>query len=577
VDVGDWLKSLCLDQYEAAFRENGVNADILHHLTADDLKELGVSAVGHRRQLLVAIAALCPAEPPPEPLVQVSRSPPINPADSLGASETTAERRPLSVMFCDLIGSTALSVRLDPEDLREVIRSYQARVVSTIQAYKGFIARYVGDGVLVYFGWPEAHETDAARAVRAALAVATAVSEAPVAGQTLQVRIGIATGLVVVDEPIGSGDARQQTAIGETPNRAARLQSLAGPGQVVIDAATRRQIGGLFECQDLGTIELKGLPAPVPVWQVVAENRALGQFEALRSGLTPLIGREEELELLLRRWTQAKAGSGKVVLISGEPGVGKSRLAEVLAERLAAEPHIRLRYFCSPHHQDSALYPVIAQMERAAGFAHSDEPEVRLAKLQALLAATEPPPEDVALIAELYGLPSADLAPLPNLTPQRKKERMLEALLQQVEGLARQQPVLMTFDDIQWIDPSSRELLDRLIERVTDWPVLLLALFRPEFQPPWVGQPQVTLLSLARLDRRDTAAMVASVAKAASLSGDVPLPPAMVVEISERTDGVPLFVEELTRRCWRLVCRHLRRCLPCRIRLCRCRRPCTPR
>src|SRR6185369_7032808 len=290
------------------------------------------------------------------------------------------------------------------------IRSYQARVAATIQQFNGFIARYVGDGVLIYFGWPEAHETDAARAVQAGLAVAEAVSKTEIGGEPLQVRIGIATGLVVIGEPIGSGDARQQTAIGETPNRAARLQSLAGPGQVVIDAATKRQIGGLFECQELGTIELKGLPEPVAVWQVIAENRALGQFEALRLGLTPLVGREEEIELLLRRWTQAKAGSGKVVLISAEPGVGKSRLAEALAERVAAEPHIRLRYFCSPHHQDTALYPVIAQIERAAGFTHSATPDAKLASLQVLLAATEPPPEDVALIAELHGLPTADLA-----------------------------------------------------------------------------------------------------------------------------------------------------------------------
>src|SRR4051812_13651409 len=330
---------------------------------------------------------------PDEPPAQVSSSPTLTePAGS------TAERRPLSVMFCDLIGSTALSARLDPEDLREVIRSYQARVAATIQPFNGFIARYVGDGVLIYFGWPQAHETDTERAVRAGLAVAAAVSETQVGGQPLQVRIGIATGLVVIGEPIGSGDSRQQTAIGETPNRAARLQSLAGPGQVVIDAPTRRQIGGLFTCQDIGTVALKGLPEPVPAWQVVSENRALGQFEALRSGLTPMVGREEEIDLLLRRWAQAKSGSGKVVLISAEPGVGKSRLAEALAERIAAEPHVRLRYFCSPHHQDSALYPVIAQMARVAGFAHGDRPDIRLAKLQTLLSATEPSPEDVALI-----------------------------------------------------------------------------------------------------------------------------------------------------------------------------------
>ena len=367
--------------------------------------------------------------------VCVSPALPVNPTERADASETTAERRPLSVMFCDLIGSTALSSRLDPEDLREVIRTYQACVATTIQQFDGFIARYVGDGVLIYFGWPEARETDAERAVRAGLAVAAAVSAAPVSGEPLQVRIGIATGLVVIGEPIGSGDSRQQTAVGETPNLAARLQGLAGPNQVVIDAATRRQIGGLFECQDLGTVELKGLPVAVPAWQVLSENRTLGQFEALRSGATPLVGRDEEMELLLRRWAQAKAGNGRVVLISAEPGVGKSRLAEALAERIAAEPHIRLRYFCSPHHQDSALYPVIAQMERAAGFPHADGPAARLAKLQALLAATAPPMEDVALIAELHSLPSADLAPPLDVTPQRKKDKTFEALLRQVEGL----------------------------------------------------------------------------------------------------------------------------------------------
>ncbi|WP_104518531.1 adenylate/guanylate cyclase domain-containing protein [Rhodopila globiformis] len=541
MNVAGWLQALGMERYAAAFRENDVDPDVLLTLTADDLKELGVTSIGHRRRLLEAIAALRSERIPAEAPTQVLSGPLIESTGQFQTSETTAERRPLTVMFCDLIGSTALSARLDLEDLREVIRSYQACVAATIQQFNGFIARYVGDGVLIYFGWPKAHETDAARAVRAGLAVAAAVSEAPLAGQTLQVRIGIATGLVVVGEPIGSGDSRQQTAIGETPNRAARLQGLAGPGQVVIDAATRRQIGGLFDCRELGAVELKGLPEPVPAWQVVSENRTLGQFEALRSGQTPLIGREEELDLLLRRWTQAKGGTGKVVLIAAEPGVGKSRLAEALAERIAAEPHVRLRYFCSPHHQDSALYPVIAQMERAAGFAHGDAPEVRLTRLQALLAEAEPSGEDVALVAELHGLPSTDLVPPLDPTPQRRKEKIFEALLRQVEALARQRPVLMVFDDLHWIDPSSRELLDRLIARVANWPVLLLALFRPEFQPSRAKQPQVTMLSLARLDRRDTTAMVAS------LAGNTALPAEIIAEITERTDGVPLFVEELTK------------------------------
>src|SRR3954465_14897298 len=541
MNVGVWLRELGLDQYEAAFRENGVDAEVLPTLTGEELKDIGVSLIRHRRRLLEAIAALRSNAMPAEALAQVSPSAPPDLTGLPGASETIAERRPLSVMFCDLIGSTALSSRLDAEDLREIIRGYQACVASTIQQFNGFIARYVGDGVLIYFGWPQAHETDAERAVRAGLAVATAVSETQVAGQTLQVRIGIATGLVVIGEPIGAGDSRQQTAVGETPNVAARLQSLAGPNQVVIDAATHRQIGGLFTCQELGTIELKGLPEPVPAWQVLSAGTAEGRFEALHGTITPLVGRDEEMELLLRRWAQAKAGNGKVVLIPAEPGVGKSRLAEVLAERIAAEPHIRMRWFCSPYHQDSALYPVIAQMERAAGFMHGDEPAARLSKLQALLAAAGPSPEDVTLIASLHALPTATLPPLPDLTPQRKKEKTFEALLHQLEALARQQPVLLVFDDVHWIDPSSRELLDYMVERTANWPVLLLILFRPEFQPPWTGQPHVTLLTLPRLDRQATAAMVANVA------GDAALPPEIVAEISERTDGIPLFVEELTK------------------------------
>jgi class 3 adenylate cyclase len=433
VDVASWLRNLGLERYEAAFGENAVDADLLPTLTADDLKDLGVTLVGHRRRLLEAIAALRPQGGPP---TASSAGLSTTPTETLGSS---AERRPLSVMFCDLIGSTALSSRLDAEDLREVIRTYQTCVANTIRQFDGFIARYVGDGVLIYFGWPEARETDAERAVRAGLSVAAAVSATPVSGETLHVRVGIATGLVVIGEPIGSGDSRQQTAVGETPNLAARLQGLAGPDQVVIDAATRRQIGGLFECRDLGTVELKGLPVAVPAWQVLSENRALGQFEALRSGATPLVGRDEEMELLLRRWAQAKSGNGRVVLISAEPGVGKSRLAEALAERIAADPHTRLRYFCSPYHQESALYPEIAQMERAAGFEHADTPEDRITKFQALLSATAPPVEDVFLIAELHLLPSAGLAPPLDATPQRKKDKTFGALLRQVEGLSRQQ------------------------------------------------------------------------------------------------------------------------------------------
>ena len=529
MDVAGWLQGLGLERYVPAFRDNEIDWEALPKLTAEDLKDLGVVLGGHRRKLLAAIAALGAAVPAAT----------VTPASGDARAPAEAERRQLTVMFCDLVGSTALSARLDPEDLREVIGSVQRRVAQTVARFDGFVAKYMGDGVLVYFGYPHAHEDDPEQAVRAGLALIDAVGELQVP-QRLQVRIGIATGLVVVGDLIGAGSAQEQAVVGETPNLAARLQALADPGAIVISESTRRQIGARFEVSDLGSQSLRGFAEPQRAWRALSENRVLGRYEALRSGATPLVGRDEELDLLLRRWAQAEAGSGRVVLISGEPGVGKSRLAEALAQRISGERHTRLRYFCSAHHQDSALHPIIAQMERTAGFARDDVPTARLAKLQAVLAATAPPLEDVALIAELHSLPSADRAPPLEVTPRRKKEKMFEALLRQVQRLSQAQPVLMMFEDVHWIDPSSRELLDRTVERIANWPVLLLATFRPEFQPPWTGQPQVTTLALTRLDRHDTAAMVQNIA------GNAALPTEIVAEIVERTEGVPLFVEELT-------------------------------
>jgi class 3 adenylate cyclase len=324
-----------------------------------------------------------------------------------------AERRQLTVMFCDLVGSTALSSRLDPEDLRAVIGAYHKCVAETVGRLGGFVAKYMGDGVLVYFGYPRAHEADAEEAVRTGLALVEAVSALEVP-ERLRVRVGIATGLVVVGDLIGEGEARERGIIGETPNLAARLQGIAAPNTTVISESTRRQIGALFEVEDLGSQQLAGFAEPQRAWQVLAENRALGRFEALRSRATPLVGREEELELLLRRWRRAAAGEGQVVLISGEAGVGKSRLTEALAERMATEPHIRLRYFCSPHHQESALYPFITQLERAAGFEREDPAGKKLNKLETLLAPASPTAEEVGLLAELLSLPSR--CPLPPST-----------------------------------------------------------------------------------------------------------------------------------------------------------------
>jgi class 3 adenylate cyclase len=386
------------------------------------------------------------------------------------------------------VGSTELSSRLDPEDLREVIAAYHSAVTDVVRSLDGFVAKYMGDGVLAYFGYPRANEDDAERSVRAGLGIVDVVARLDVKSVTLQARVGIATGLVVVGALIGEGSAQEQSVVGETPNLAARLQTLAEPDAVVITTGTRRVVGDLFEYRDLGAVEVKGIAAPVPAWQVLRPSVVESRFEALRgSELTPLVGRDEEIDLLLRRWARAKAGNGQVVLVSGEAGIGKSRLAAAFADRLQAEPHLRLRYFCSPYHQDSALYPFIDQLGRAAGFTRDDPPEARLEKLETLLVRAMPPDEDVALLGDLLSLPATDRYPLPDLSPQRKKQRTLEALIRQLEGLARQQPVVTVFEDAHWIDPTSRELLDLTVERVRSLPRLLIVTFRPEFQPPWTG------------------------------------------------------------------------------------------
>jgi class 3 adenylate cyclase/predicted ATPase len=528
LDISVWLRSLGLERYGPVFRENRIEADVLPSLTVEDLKDLGVTSVGDRRRLLDAIAKLGAAAS----------------ATSVAAAtaQATAERRQLTVMFCDLVGSTALSARLDPEDYREVIAAYHGAVADVVSSFDGFVAKYMGDGVLIYFGYPQAHEDDAERAVRAGLDVVDAVACLDVKLVELQGRVGIATGLVVVGDLIGEGSAQEQSVVGETPNLAARLQALAEPETVVVAASTRRLLGALFEYRDLGSVEVKGITAPLPAWQVLRPSAVASRFEALRGlALTPLVGREEEIELLLRRWARAQTGDGQVVLVSGEPGIGKSRITAELEGRLHAEPHIRLRYFCSPYHQDSALYPFVDQLGRASGFVPDDPPAARLEKLEALLARAAPPDEDVAFIADLLSLPASDRCALPNLSPQRKKDRTLEALIRQLEGLVHEQPVLMVFEDAHWIDPTSRELLDLTIEHVRNLPVLLIVTFRPEFQPPWTGQPQVTMLTLNRLDRRDRSALVEQIA------GSKALPDEVIDQIVDRTDGVPLFIEELTK------------------------------
>ena len=527
--IADWLKQLGMSEYAERFVESDVDTSVLRDLTDQDLKELGVS-LGHRRRMLRAIAEL-PGAAPTSP----------QPAFAEPKPQETAERRQVTVMFSDLVGSTALSARMDPEDLREVISAYQKCVAETVQRFGGFVAKFMGDGVLVYFGYPQAHEDDAERAVRAGLELIAAVSDLKTHA-ALQTRVGIATGLVVVGDLIGSGASQEQAIVGETPNLAARLQGVAEPNSVVIAESTRKLVGNLFELYDLGAQELKGIAGPVRAWAALRPGSVESRFDAMHaSGLTELVGREEELELLQRRWSKAKTGEGQVVLLSGEPGIGKSRLTAAVLERLMTEPHTRLRYFCSPQHTDSAFYPIISQTERAAGMAHDDTTQAKLDKLDAVLAQTSTPIQDAALFAEMLSLPNDGRYPALDLAPEERRQRTQKALTAQLAALTRQQPALMIVEDAHWVDPTSLEVFGRTVDQIKTLPVLLIVTFRPEFNAPWAGRSHVTSLALNRLGEREAAAIIARIV------GNKDLPADVKAEIVERTDGIPLFVEEMTK------------------------------
>jgi class 3 adenylate cyclase/predicted ATPase len=530
VTIEGWLARFGLSRLAATFRDNGIDLDVMGSLSDDDLRELGLT-IGDRKRVLAAVSASADSPTAPPAAVPKPAPPP----------SAAAERRQLTVLFCDLADSTALSTRLDPEDMRDVIRAYQAACAEAIARHDGFVAKFMGDGLLAYFGYPSAHEDEAERAVRAALEIVASVGalQTP-ARQALQVRIGIATGLVVVGDLIGTGAAEEQSVVGETPNLAARLQALARPNAILIAEATRRQIGSLFELMTLSPQTMKGLATPQPTWRVLGESAAANRFKALRSSATPLVGRDAEIALLLRAWASGQTDGGNALLISAEPGLGKSRLAEAVRERIAGEPHVTVRYFCSPHHRQSAFHPIARQLERAAGIEANDDGATRRCKLEALLAGG-PVEAELPLFADLLSVPGLEARWAEELTPEQRKERILDALMRLFEDLTRRQPVLAIFEDLHWMDPSSSELLERFIARLDRLQGLLIATCRPELQPSWTERPRVSTMVLPRLARRDAEALVRA------LAGTVALAPDILDEILDRTDGVPLFLEEVTK------------------------------
>ena len=534
-DLVQWLDELGLARYARLFAENDIDLDGLPHVTDDELKELGVT-LGHRAKLRAALKARADAQAATKPGSTRARDAEFRSAD--------AERRQVSVMFCDLIASTALSRELDAEDYRDLIRAYQDACAKVVARFDGFLAKLMGDGLLVYFGWPRAHEDDAERAISAGLGILKAVPlVTAVKGGPLAVRIGIATGRVVVGDIVGEGASQEAAIVGEAPNLAARLQAIAEPNTIVIADATHALAGGLFECTSLGTRALKGFDAPVAIWRVDASRAIESRFEATRMGsLSPFVGRDEEMDILSRRWQRASRGEGQVVLLSGEAGIGKSRIVSAFRERVGAQSHNWLRYQCSPYYTNSALYPVIEQLALAARIEANDDPARKLAKLEALLALSRrPTPTAVPLIAPLLSIPLGDGYAPVTVSPQLQKQLTLATLVDQLAGLAEQRPVLFHFEDAHWIDPTSRELLDLLIARTSGLAALVIISFRPQFAPPWTGEPHVTLVSLSRLEARTCADLTRQIAAAAVL------PPGAVDEIVTRADGVPLFVEEITK------------------------------
>src|SRR5580693_6569660 len=529
-DLRDWLRKNKLEQYADAFEANDIDLDILPDLSEHDLERLGLS-LGNRRRLLKAIV---------DRGAEVAPSKPIDPD---GSSSGDAMRRQVTVLFADMVGSTALSGQVDPEILGSLIRRYQDATAGAIGRYGGFVAKFMGDGVLAYFGFPLAFEDAAERAVRAAIAILAEVGGIDLPGNArAQARVGIATGLVVVGEIIGVGTAKEHTIVGETPNLAARLQALAGPDTILVSEATRNLLGGLFELEHTGGHELKGFARPVPAWRVRGEASVESRFAAVRAGGNlPQIGRAHEMGLLLERWQLARQGEGQIVTVIGEAGIGKSRSIEALRETLGGERHARINLQCSPHHGDNALYPVSQYLSRAARFAATDPRDARIEKLSALFAQrAASDPAAIPLLAELLSIPLAAAEPSPQ-TPAQRKASTLALIVEEFLRMGENDPVLIVLEDAHWIDATTLEMMMRLTDSIGRARSLALVTARPDFTAPWLARPHAALLTLGRLGRQECAQLVAGVAAAHGLSAET------VATIVAKTDGVPLFVEELTR------------------------------
>src|SRR5688500_16197237 len=525
-DARKLLESLGLSQYSEIFERHDIDLAALIDLGEDDLKELGVS-LGHRVRLRKAIASLR------------AQGVPVSPPESRPA-QSQGERRQVTVMFCDLVGSSQLASRVDPEEMRDIVRSYQQACAAVVERFGGHLAQYLGDGVLAYFGYPQAHEDAAGRAVLAGLGVVQSVA-GHATKERLRVRVGIATGLVFVGKVIGSDGASELSAIGDTPNLAARLQAIAEPDSVVIGEVTHALTKGSFRYADLGPVTLKGFERPVQVWRVLGEALAT-RFEAAQTtGMSPFVGREQEVALLLSRWEQAVAGEGQAVLLCGEAGIGKTRIGEQFRQALRDTPHTRVRYHCSPFHASSALQPVIGQLEFAAGMQPGDDNSVRLAKLEALLRPTASRlPEVLPWFASLLGIALDERYELPQLTSDAIKRRTLEALADQLIALSRNTPVYWQIEDAHWIDPTTRELVGLCLSRIRDARVFVLITHRPDFASPWGSVPHATTLTLNRLAKRTSVELVEQVAGR-------PLPAEVLDQILAKTEGIPLFIEELTK------------------------------